>query len=366
MLRAVPFLLLMVLQDVTSMESISELMKKHPTWSFELESVESMVKKGTASLRKMHPEMEVTEEMVREKLRNHIEPGATHIIRKTGDTRWPTVVPQTFDIRDKYKECAHLFSDIDDEGACFTDAHVVVSAIATDRYCIFTNGTYKEKLSSEYHAGCSVFCTKSPNIWPAWKNAVQVGTPTGGKHQSNSGCLPYEHAPCKHTITQYISSPKHKQEMKVHKKGKVKPCDQEMPYDHDCATKCTNKKYKTPLEKDFKKFTTYYFTSTNEYQIRSEIFANGPVVSSIIMYSDWFDHKKGWYWKGGNTTIVAWDKYFKIIGWGKEEVGNQTLPYWLAVNSWDNWADGKIFKILRGVNYIWSEWVVTAGTYDPL
>lgn len=33
MLRAVPFLLLMVLQDVTSMESISELMKKHPTWS---------------------------------------------------------------------------------------------------------------------------------------------------------------------------------------------------------------------------------------------------------------------------------------------------------------------------------------------
>ena len=63
---------------------------------------------------------------------------------------------------------------------------------------------------------------------------------------------------------------------------------------------------------------------------------------------------------------MAWDKYFKIIGWGKEEVGNQTLPYWLAVNSWDNWADGKIFKILRGVNYIWSEWVVTAGTYDPL
>lgn len=63
--------------------------------------------------------------------------------------------------------------------------------------------------------------------------------------------------------------------------------------------------------------------------------------------------------------LLAFDKFFKIIGWGKEGRRYQEEKYWLCVNTWDTWGD-KIFKIPRGRNYDFVESTLTAGVFDDI
>ncbi|CAH0393450.1 unnamed protein product [Bemisia tabaci] len=357
------FLFLMTLVSI-EMSHISDLLNTHPTWSFELESVESLIKRGMSELRRIHPDVEISENILRTKIAKHFGPGTTHVARKTGDPKWPERVPQSFDSRDHFKECAHLIEDIEDEGPCYNEVHVMVSSVASDRYCIYTNATFRDHLSSEYLTGCYSSCTRHQYIYPTWKKVVQVGVPSGGKYHSNKGCLPYEHAPCKHTANDYTARLTTKTERSVQKGGGLKSCDEYMAYDHDCPTKCSNSKYPVRLEDDMKKMTTYYQLSRFEYQIRNDIYAYGPAVSDIFLYSDFFDYKSGLYNKSTNAALLSYNKLIKLIGWGTTEDGT---PYWLAMNEWAGWADDKkVFKFPRGVDFLWAESFTSTGVYDPL
>ncbi|XP_072158928.1 cathepsin B isoform X3 [Bemisia tabaci] len=249
-----PILFFMLLTSSYGMDSISQLLRTHPTWSFELRSVESLVQDGMKQLRNAHAEFDIPEDMLRRKIENYVRPGETHVVFKTGDPKWPERVPQSFDARDHFKDCAHLIGDIEDEGPCYNDVHVTVASVATDRYCIYTNGTFKGRLSSEYLTGCYSLCTNFQTIYHTWDQVVEFGLPSGGKYSSNEGCLPYGHEPCKHTVTHYTGNQMTSTERSLNgKTGSLKLCDEYTAFDHDCPAKCSNSKYPIPLKDDFKR-----------------------------------------------------------------------------------------------------------------
>lgn len=88
-----------------------------------------------------------------------------------------------------------------------------------------------------------------------------------------------------------------------------------------------------------------------EETIMREIFTNGPVVCSYLIYDDFVNDydgksiytgpKKDSRLLGGNSGM--------IIGWGEEN----EIKYWIVSNSWGiNWGLGGYFKIKRGENLL--------------
>nr|XP_018914574.1 PREDICTED: cathepsin B-like cysteine proteinase 4 [Bemisia tabaci] len=352
MLTVIVFLSLALVHQSLGSENIDELLRKHPTWSFKVESVETAIKNALQKNSLTGHNLELTEEVLREKLRRNLPAGATHIVRKVGDPKWesdPSKVPGTFDAREKWKHCASLIGQVEDEGPCRADGPSIVSSVMSDRYCIFTNGTFKEKLSHEMLMGCGELCTAGSAQYQSWRYGTDFGIPTGGPHGSQKGCVPYTYPACDHT-TYYDDYPG--------RKNKINECKGQMVFDHDCPKKCTNEKYKKPLDKDRVKLSTYYYTSDHEFAIRSEVYAYGPVVTNVLLYDDFLEKPNGIFQaKQGRKRLDA-EKLIKIIGWGKE---NGTL-YWLCMHTWDSWGD-KVFKIPRGVYFDSMEWVTMTGTY---
>lgn len=87
----------------------------------------------------------------------------------------------------------------------------------------------------------------------------------------------------------------------------------------------------------------------NTDTIMKEIFKNGPVITSYLLYDDFLNEydgrtvyrgpKKGSKLIGGHTG--------KIVGWGVEE----GVKFWIVSNSWSQeWGIGGYFRIERGSN----------------
>lgn len=85
----------------------------------------------------------------------------------------------------------------------------------------------------------------------------------------------------------------------------------------------------------------------NVRNMKREIFANGPIVGTVMVYSDLYSHKTGVYsvgptarFRGGHAVV--------IVGWDEES--------WVVKNSWGtHWPKGGgeepgYFRIRRGVN----------------
>lgn len=360
---SIAFLLLALAPRSLGSDSIDELLKKHPTWSFEVENVETFIEKSLREHSLRGLSRELTEKILRDRVRRSLPPGATHIVRKIGDPKWetdPSKVPSEFDVRQKWKDCAPLIEQVEDEGPCLTDTPAVISSVLSDRYCISTNGTYKERFSQEMLLGCAGLCTSDPFIFTTWSYARDYGVATGGIHGSGKGCVPYTYPGCDHK-----SNYDDVDDFVGHGVKNISECKGQLIFDHDCPNKCTNEKHKTPIDKDRKRLTTFYMTSTNEFSIRNEILAYGPVVTSVVLFSDFLEKPVGIFHATYPRKLLAFDKFFKIIGWGKEGRRYQEEKYWLCVNTWDTWGD-KIFKIPRGRNYDFVESTLTAGVFDDI
>ncbi|XP_018914584.2 cathepsin B [Bemisia tabaci] len=335
-------------------EHIDELLRKHPTWSFEVESVETFINKALHEHSFGGQNLQEAEKDLREEVKRSLAPGATHIVRKIGDPKWetdPSKVPSFFDARERWPACAPQISFVEDEGDCYTDTPSVISSVLTDRYCIFTNGTWKERFSQEMLIGCAELCTGNSVQYFSWNYAKSQGLPTGGTHGSGKGCVPYTLPACDHT-------PWYKTEGL--NRETVSPC-QGIIFDHDCPKKCTNVKYKTPIDKDRVQPTTFYHMLKSEFYVRNEIMNYGPVMARVHLFDDFLEQPVGiWEEKPGRKR-VGWLKYFKIIGWGTEN----GIKYWLCVHTWDTWGD-KIFKFPRGENLDGVESLVSCAVFEDL
>jgi cathepsin B len=106
-----------------------------------------------------------------------------------------------------------------------------------------------------------------------------------------------------------------------------------------CATTCADKS----AYKKYKCTAGSVVEMSTPDQIKSEIFANGPIETQFSVYQDFFNYKSGVYQHvtggldGGHAV--------KILGWGNES----GLDYWLCANSWGPaWGLQGFFKIKQG------------------
>lgn len=136
------------------------------------------------------------------------------------------------------------------------------------------------------------------------------------------------------------------------------PLDSCQPYDgnitkYNCSKKCINESETYEAQ-----FTEYWsvarYASIEEMQIG--IMTEGPVTTSLKVYSDLMYYKSGIYThtKGeflGHHAV-------EIIGWGTKN----GIDYWIISNSWNTtWGMNGLFLIKRGVNECHIEDYVCAG-----
>jgi cathepsin B len=110
---------------------------------------------------------------------------------------------------------------------------------------------------------------------------------------------------------------------------------------------------------------------TASKSMMTEIFTNGPVVTVISLTSDeYFRFNQESYLK--NKRVLVPDSSsinnnnslqpsaivrhcLMVYGWGQDEITG--LNYWLVQNSWgESWGDGGTARILRGMNWLETEW----------
>ncbi|KAJ8730064.1 hypothetical protein PYW07_017102 [Mythimna separata] len=220
-------------------------------------------------------------------------------------------LPESFDARDKWPNCPSL-NEIRDQGSCGSCWAFGAVAAMTDRYCIYSNGTKNFHFSAQDLTSCCSHCGAGCYgglPWQAWVYWRDTGIVSG------------------------VPTPKC-----------VKFCDSSYNSDYD---------------KDKRRGKSIYTISSDEEQIKAELFKNGPVEVSFVVYEDFLDYKKEVYKHTVGSQIGK--HAVKMLGWGVEN----GQKYWLIANSWNpDWGDKGYFKILRGENHCNIESKVIAG--EPL
>lgn len=172
----------------------------------------------------------------------------------------------------------------------------------------------------------------------AWDFWTKEGLVSGGLFDSHVGCRPYTIPPCEH-----------------HVNGSRPSCTGEGGDTPQCINEC--EAGYTPSYKQDKHFgKTSYSVLSNEQEIQSEIYKNGPVEGAFSVYEDFLMYKTGVYQHVSGSAVGG--HAIKILGWGEEN----GVPYWLCANSWNtDWGDNGFFKILRGSDHCGIESEVVAG-----
>jgi len=101
--------------------------------------------------------------------------------------------------------------------------------------------------------------------------------------------------------------------------------------------------------------------------IKREIMKNGPVVSSMEVYTDFLSYKTGVYTKGEDVPKFSGYHTIKIVGWGvedgSEEEPNKGNKYWIIENSWgEDWGQNGYAKISEGQNLFFEQYAYSILT----
>ncbi|XGW24170.1 hypothetical protein V3C99_005959, partial [Haemonchus contortus] len=253
-------------------------------------------------------------------------------------------IPESFDAREKWKECPSI-RYIRDQSNCGSCWAVSAAETMSDRLCIHSNGTRKTMISdtdmlSCCGLACGFGCDGGLAIG-AWFYAQDFGVCSGGRYEEEGVCKPYVFHPCGFHKGQkyYGQCPKH-----VYKTPKCKSYCQ---YGY-------GKRYQA--DRVFAK--KVYGLYKDEDIIRMDIMKKGPVQTAFEVFEDFYSYKKGVYvhTAGEQNGLHA----VKIIGWGVE---NGT-KYWTVANSWNtDWGEDGYFRFLRGVNHCSIEGYVLAGDF---
>ena len=94
---------------------------------------------------------------------------------------------------------------------------------------------------------------------------------------------------------------------------------------------------------------------------------NGPVVSSMEVYTDFLSYKTGVYTKGEDVPKFSGYHTIKIVGWGvedgSEEEPNKGNKYWIIENSWgEDWGQNGYAKISEGQNLFFEQYAYSILT----
>lgn len=249
-------------------------------------------------------------------------------------------LPEQFDAREQWPNCPTL-KEIRDQGSCGSCWAFGAAEAISDRVCIHSDAKVSVEISSQDLLTCCDSCGMGCNGgYPsaAWDFWTSEGLVSGGLYDSHIGCRPYTIPPCEH-----------------HVNGSRHPCTGEGGDTPKCIQQC--EAGYTPSYKADKHYgKTSYTVLSDERQIQSEIYKNGPVEGAFIVYEDFVLYKSGVYKHVSGSELGG--HAIKMLGWGVEE----GVPYWLCANSWNtDWGDNGFFKILRGSDHCGIESEIVAG-----
>eukprot|EP01129_Flabellula_baltica_P002784 TRINITY_DN1263_c0_g1_i2.p1 TRINITY_DN1263_c0_g1~~TRINITY_DN1263_c0_g1_i2.p1 ORF type:complete len:290 (-),score=44.02 TRINITY_DN1263_c0_g1_i2:3-872(-) len=221
-------------------------------------------------------------------------------------------LPKYFDGREVWPACVGL-KHVLNQGACGSCWSFAASEMLSDRFCIQSNGTVNVILSPQDLLSCeslNLGCTLGS--LPSWACSFLV------KHGiSTIDCNAY-----------------------VSGNGHVPACPK------TCDDGSAIKYYKG---KSYKHVGHFFNPEKHVEEIMRAVM-EGPVTATFWVYED-FSHYDGGVYVHKSGSLEGLHSV-KIIGFG-EDIGvhNETIPYWLAQNSWGRWGPLKgYFKILRGSN----------------
>jgi cathepsin B len=260
-----------------------------------------------------------------------------------------SAVPESFDVRDKWPQCASVVGRVRDQSNCGSCWAFGSTEALNDRRCIAT-GDANIILSPEdtlacctgLECGLSMGCNGGQPAG-AWRWFTENGVSTGGDYADvgkGTTCKPYSMESCAHHVTP--------------PEGMV-ACDTLPEYKTpECTNTCSEKNYGTPYTKDKYLAKSHYKIDAENMQ--KELMEKGTLSVAMTVYEDFETYSSGVYQHVTGKSLGG--HAIKMIGWGVE---NGT-PYWLCVNSWNpTWGEGGMFKILRGKDECGIESSVVAG-----
>lgn len=277
------------------------------------------------------------------------EEGYIPIAAKKFADRFEQELPQSFDARVGFPQCAKVIGTIRDQsncGSCWAFSGVEAF---NDRLCIVHGES--SLMSPEDTVSCCTGGTCSFSMGcnggqqgGAWNWFKEVGVSSGGDWadiDTGSTCKPYSMQSCAHHIEP---------------SGDMVSCEDVESYSTPkCTAACTDKGYDKDYISD-KHFASSVYSIEGEENIRREIFENGPISVAMSVYEDFESYESGVYQHVSGKYLGG--HAIKMIGWGIDD----GVKFWICVNSWnDSWGEHGTFRILRGSNECGIESSCVAG-----
>ena len=238
-------------------------------------------------------------------------------------------LPRSFDSRLAFPACASVIGTVRDQGKCGSCWAVAVTEVMTDRLCVSTKGEEQRELSAEYPLACfdAGSGCDGGDVASAFRETTRRGVPFGGfevsravsDHHSTrpangsekNTCVPYEFEPCEHPCQVAGATPK------------------------ACPSSCEDG---SALELVYPKSEAYACPGGDWACIAREIMTYGSVAVTFgSVRADFYDYASGVYRVADADDPGLGQHAAKLIGWGFEDGAND--PYWIMMNSWQNWGD---------------------------
>ncbi len=225
-------------------------------------------------------------------------------------------IPESFDTREAFKECN--LNVVDQNKKCAGSYATAVASTLAEKLCIESDDKKLTPLSAQELLSCD---TANKGCRGGYvNNAIEYMVMRG---LSTEDCLPY--------------------------KG---------TFDAKCSEMCAD-----PMKARPESFCVLF----GDNDIKREIMKNGPVVSSMEVYTDFLSYKSGVYSKGEDVPKFSGYHTIKIVGWGvedgSEEEPNKGAKYWIIENSWgDDWGQNGYAKITEGQNLFFEQYAYSILT----
>eukprot|EP00611_Tribonema_gayanum_P018049 TRINITY_DN31101_c0_g1_i1.p1 TRINITY_DN31101_c0_g1~~TRINITY_DN31101_c0_g1_i1.p1 ORF type:complete len:530 (-),score=188.22 TRINITY_DN31101_c0_g1_i1:334-1923(-) len=271
-------------------------------------------------------------------------------------------IPDRFDAREAWPECAAVVGRVRDQSDCGACWAFASTEAFDDRRCIASlkdpdnkDGPDLTVLSAEDTLSCckglmcgfSMGCNggQPAAAWLWFKHRGVVSGLDFKDIGKGTSCKPYEFQPCAHHVDPGASG------------YPECPSGAEYPTPK-CENACTDANYNTVFDDD-KRYAKDAYSLHGVANIQKDMMEHGPVTAAFSVYSDFLTYQGGVYQRTKGSSFMG-GHAVKIIGWGTDkETG---VDYWTVLNSWnESWGEQGTFRILRGSNHCGIEGEIVAG-----
>ena len=225
-------------------------------------------------------------------------------------------IPESYDVREAQKECK--LPVVDQNKKCAGSYATAIASTLSEKLCIESDEKKLTPLSAQELLSCD---TANKGCRGGYVNNALEYTVMRGL--ATEECLPF--------------------------KG---------TFDAKCSEMCAE-----PMKVRPESFCVLF----GDNDIKREIMKNGPVISSMEVYTDFLSYKTGVYTKGEDIPKFSGYHTIKIVGWGvedgSEEEPNKGNKYWIIENSWgEDWGQNGFAKIAEGQNLFFEQYAYSILT----